>query len=282
MQIDLCRARELQPFDDDDLDDVTLTNLLDAACSAVVSFLNYDPTLTTYDELYQGVNSRSLFLRARPVVSVSAVRYGQQVALQVYNGTQNVQAATLAITETSLILTLTNDGSSTVVTLNYAAYPTLGQMNTAINALGNGWTSTIASNFSSWASADLAAYAGQTLGCRQFTAFLAPHYYYLNDYKINARTGELVMGVGWFGGYQSFRIQYTAGYSQLPDDLVQATVEVAAQTYQNAATDPNLQSESLGQYSWTRATQNSFKTLSPLAYATLKRYRIPATSYFRV
>lgn len=58
----------------------------------------------------------------------------------------------------------------------------------------------------------------------------------------------------WPEGTLNIEIVYTAGYATVPDDVQEACVLTVAALYAAASTDPNLQSESLGDYSFTRRT----------------------------
>jgi|SRR5579883_3285022 len=276
--VEIARAKELRPLSA--LDDVTLTHVLEAACSAVQNYTNRTFVTATYDEMYQGTNSRSLFLNQFPVQSVQAVRYGRQNAIQITNSTQYVQSAAVEATDTALVLTFTNSNTTTPTTLAYATYPTIGQLGAAVNALGNGWSAVVSNAFTSWSSADLAAYKG-TKFARTVQAIYAVHYWSLSDYFLNnPNNGELVVNSGWFGSVQAFRIQYTAGFDTIPDEITQATCELAAATYQAGKSDPNLVSESLGNYSYTRAATKSLADLSITARQTLDYYRRPRVPFF--
>jgi hypothetical protein len=244
--VDLCRAKELAPLAD--LDDATLAHVLEAACGAVENYCQRTFTVATYDELYQGTRSRSLFLNQAPVTLISGVRYGRQIALQISNSTQYIQAATVECGSTGLTLKFVNNAVTTPNVLTWTANETIGDLANAVNAIGNGWVAYLSPQFESWASSDLSVYR-TTQSARNIQAIFSPHYFWLSDYEFNPQTGELVTGSGWNGGYQAYRVQYTAGYSEIPEPLVQATVELAAATWQAGKSDPNLVSESLGQYS---------------------------------
>lgn len=97
------------------------------------------------------------------------------------------------------------------------------------------------------------------------------------DYSIEYRSGVIRragVGIGPAGGYPGSRVgffsgpspsfgnqandvvvDYTGGYSVVPEDLEQIAVEVTAFMFQSRAQDPRLISESIGDYSYTRASQ---------------------------
>ena len=276
--VDVPRAKELKTLAA--VDDVSLNHLLAAACDAVQNYCRRQFATTTYDEFFQGTNTRSLFLNEYPVQLVTSVRYGRQVAIQITNSTQYIQSATVTALPDQLVLAFTNNNVTTTTDLAWATYPTIGQLGAAVNALGGGWQATVSPAFNTWASADLSAYTG-TKSARTVMATYAVHYYEMSDYMINdPNSGELFINNGWHGPTQAFRVLYTAGYDVIPEELVQATVELAAATYTASKADPNLQAESLGSYSYTRAATKSIADLSLTARQTLEYYRRPLVPYF--
>lgn len=61
-------------------------------------------------------------------------------------------------------------------------------------------------------------------------------------------------GPGWGAGSQRVKVVYTGGFATAPADLVQAAVIYAAQMYRDKDINLGVQSESLGDYSYTRPT----------------------------
>jgi hypothetical protein len=61
----------------------------------------------------------------------------------------------------------------------------------------------------------------------------------------------------WFPkGYQNITVTYSYGYSTIPEDLQEACVQMVVNMYSmnSSASDPNLISESLGEYSYTKGS----------------------------
>lgn len=91
------------------------------------------------------------------------------------------------------------------------------------------------------------------------------------DYRFTARTGLLYRkgtlhgrfadGTGWgpspcwVEGNDNFRVIYTAGYSTIPADLVLAVCKLVDLMFAERKAGGAMQSESIGGYSYTRATQ---------------------------
>ena len=53
--------------------------------------------------------------------------------------------------------------------------------------------------------------------------------------------------------FQSVFVQYTGGYSTIPNALIQAAYELCGDAYQGRSRDRNIKSESIGDYSYTNA-----------------------------
>ena len=62
-------------------------------------------------------------------------------------------------------------------------------------------------------------------------------------------------------GLQSTLIEYSAGYTTVPDDLHQACLVIAATMYLSRKSDTSLQSESLGDYSYSMASADSSRAM---------------------
>jgi hypothetical protein len=226
---------------------------------------------TAYDELYNGGGDRRLLLREYPILQVDSVRYRPVTVLKVTNTTAaNVQAR-VQVTSTGISCIRVNAGSKTTETLqSFASNPTLSAMATAINGLGNGWSAQYvgdSTNYGSWPSADLyvpGSYGDtlegsgvlQSQGAQQCVngsfAELKMHTYELAGYQWDSR-GWLLRAIPYTDpellqpedlvfptGINNFRVQYTAGYSTVPEAVQEACARWVAYGYYKAQRDPAL------------------------------------------
>ncbi len=60
---------------------------------------------------------------------------------------------------------------------------------------------------------------------------------------------------------QSTLIEYSAGYTTVPDDIHQACLVIAGTMYLSRKSDTSLQSESLGDYSYSMASADSSRAM---------------------
>jgi hypothetical protein len=250
----------------------TTVNSLITACSVAVSrYCKRIFVQQTYDELYDGNAQRQLVLRNYPLLSVQSVRYRPVTVTKITNSlAANVQAR-VSVLSTGLKLVSVNAGVTTTVTtgLTFAGNVSLNALNTAVNAVGNGWSSQVvgdSTNYGGWPAADLYCPNGvsgandpgvEGQGALQCVAGsfgeLKMHTYELQGWQANTRQGWLLRAFPytdpellhpedliWPLGVNNFRVQYTAGYAAVPDDVQEACAEWVAYLYNLAQRDPAL------------------------------------------
>jgi hypothetical protein len=262
--------------------DSLLATLITAVSDAAEKWCRRRFVSQAYDEVYNGTGDRRLLLRQYPVQSVQSVRYRPVTVLKVTNTTAaNVQAR-VSVTSTGLKLVRVNAGVKTTDTsVTFAGNATLNTVAAAVNALGSGWSAQVVGdsvNYGSWPSADLywpnsygdpleGAGVQESQGALQCVAGsfaeLKMHTYELQGYQWDAR-GWLLRAIPYTDpellhpedlvfptGVNNFRVQYTAGYTTVPEAVQEATAEWVAALYW--ATQRDLALVSLAQ-SGTRQT----------------------------
>jgi hypothetical protein len=252
--------------------DSLLSTLITAYSEAIEKYCRRRFVSTSYDELYDGNGERRMLLRQYPIQSVQAVRYRPVTVLKITNTTAaNVQAR-VSVLSTGLQLVSVNAGIKTTVTagLTFAGNPTLTALAAAVNAVGNGWSAQVvgdSTNYGGWPSADLyvpASYGDtlegsgtlQSQGALQCVAGsfaeLKMHTYELQGYQWDAR-GWLLRAIPYTDpellhpedlifpvGINNFRVQYTAGYTTIPEAVQEACARWVAYGYYLAQRDPAL------------------------------------------
>ncbi|MCI0462854.1 MAG: hypothetical protein L0Z62_38395 [Gemmataceae bacterium] len=235
-------------------DDSTINALISACSRAIQKYCRRDFVATAYDELYNGTGQGRLVLRQYPILSVESVRYRPVTVLQIQNTTTSTnQQARVSVTATGLQLVRVASGVKAVDTsITWATYPTLTAVAGAINALGNGWSAQVVGEYTNWPSADLRLPQGALTAWGQF-AELKMHTYELAGYQIDERRGWLLRAIPytdpellhpedlvWPAGINNFRIQYTAGYNTIPEDVQEACAEWVANRFFLTMRDPGL------------------------------------------
>ena len=234
----------------------SLANLITAVSRAIKRYTRRDFILSTYDEYYNGNGDRRLLVRQYPIQSITRVGYGPYSVMRVSNS-NNYPRATAATNSTGMTLFyIDNSGNPNSTTLSFSNYPTISTLATAINALGNGWSATTLSGYSNFPTSDFnmiqGAYNCQGGAYAEFKL----HVVDIFDYQVDQARGWLLRGVNalvtqwddplniWTPGIMNYRVIYTAGYAQIPDDVQEACAEWAIalfwQTKDNPAAYPML------------------------------------------
>jgi hypothetical protein len=159
--------------------------------------------------------------------------------------------------------------TTTTTGLTWAACATLQALATAINAVGRGWTGQVvgdtAGDYGQWPSADLyvpTSYGDGTSSQGSLTAMrqnaeLKMHTYELAGYQFDPR-GWLLRAIPytdpellhpedliWPIGINNFRVQYTAGYTTIPEGVQEACAEWVTDLYFRTQRDPSLTTQSV-------------------------------------
>jgi hypothetical protein len=275
--------------------------LITAYSDAIEKYCRRRFVSTSYDELYNGTGDRRLLLRAYPIQSVQSVRYRPVTVLKIINtSTASIQRATVQVTATGLTLTSVASGVvSTDTTSTYAAFPTIQGLAGNINGLGNGWSAQAVGlstgDYGLFPSADLyvpSSYGDGTttvsqgaLTARGAHAELKLHTYELQGYQWDPR-GWLLRAIPytdpellhpedliWPIGIDNFRVQYTAGYSTIPEAVQEACALWVAMAYTQTQRDPALVSQAVsGAISQTWGVQDPLNP-PPRVRALLAPYR---------
>jgi len=241
-----------------------LTSLICAASETVRRICKREFTLTAYSEYYSGgyYNDSPLSLRQFPVTAITRVAADPQAAILIQNISTANQRATVATTSTGIALTRVASGVTSTDNVTYTANVTLNAVATAIGNLGNGWSATVQGNFGLWPSADLkplqgalnALNGGQCLEIYaedvQCLGSIAGDPSYNNfGWRLDDELGVLY-GVLPRGSL-NIRIDYTAGYATIPQDVQEACVQIILAMYQQGLVNQAVKSERIGEYDYT-------------------------------
>jgi hypothetical protein len=277
--------------------DALVGTLVTAMSDAIEKYCRRRFVAQSYDELYDGNGDRRLFLRQYPIQSVKSVRYRPVTVLKIINNNLNqYQQARVTVTSTGLSLFTVASGAASTITsgLDWTTNPTLNALASAVASLGNGWSAQIVGDagqagnpgdYGLWPAADLyvpASYGDPLEGdgilqsqgamnARGAFAELKMHTYELQGYQWDAGAGWLLRAIPytdpellhpedlvWPIGINNFRIQYTAGYSVVPEAVQEACARWVAIAYFNTLRDPRLQAQTIpGQIAQTWGVEST-------------------------
>jgi hypothetical protein len=203
------------------------------------------------------------------------------------------QFARVQVTTTGLFLTRVASGVMITNTLTYAGNVTLQALATAVTALANGWSAQVvglsSGDYGLWPSQDL--YVQPTFGdgltsqgsltARGQFAELKMHTYELAGYQFDPR-GWLLRAIPytdpellhpedliWPTGIGNFRVQYTAGFVNVPEDVQEACAQWTAALFWQTKRDPGLAHAAIPGAS----TVSPYSTMPPGVQELLLPYR---------
>ena len=137
-------------------ENTTLDALIAAVSKAIENYCGRTFSVSTFDELYPGSYRRELILRNYPIASVERVACAPSAVMSVTNTSASNQRATVKVTSTGVELIRVASGVATTNTILFADQATLTALATAITAArGNGWSASVMSRATIYASAEL-------------------------------------------------------------------------------------------------------------------------------
>jgi hypothetical protein len=243
--ITLARAKQAMPTPPA-ADDAIIEDLIDAASEIIELYCRRTFASTTYDEIVSGRSDGRLRLKQFPIVTVTRVAASNGTALQVVNENATLnQRATVRITSTGLVLGRIASGvTSTDSSILWSGHATVQSVANAVTALGNGWKGTVVTGYASWPPTDLRP-LGVALPCLTTPAELVIHDEEVSSCRIDVDAGFVF---GEFPeGDGNLRVEYTAGYTTVPEAVQQACAMLVAQWYAEGKHDAARRFDALGE-----------------------------------
>ena len=263
--VTLARAKQSNRQITDTTYDTIYQVFLTAASVWIEKYCKRRFYVLAFDELYNGSGTNRLLLREYPVQLVTSVRFRPQTIMRIKNTAPTTnQRATVRVTSTGLTLIRVASGVSTTLTtgLDFAGNPTIDNLVTAVNAAAGNWTATRvgdATDYGKWPSADLyvapsygdgLSSLGSMNAANNKEAELRLHTQEVSGFEFDPR-GWLIRAtpytdpelfepeiLQWPLGVNNFRVQYTAGYTTIPEAVQEACSIMTSQLWSLANRDP--------------------------------------------
>jgi len=245
-------------------DDAVLEAAIDRATARIESYVGRNIRERSYTEWRSGAGVDEIRLHQWPVSHISGVWTGAYAALVIGSGDATDIRASISVDQETddpmvKLTRTTATGTTTTTDLRISAYPNTSAMAVAIGGTA-GFTCTLGKNIRT---AQLRPRAAGDVVLATVTLFAADT---ASEYTYDYDTGRLMIDQSWWAYWplergimpdavKSVLVEYTAGYTTVPDDIEQACIEVAAMMYRDRRRDAGLASESLGDYSYTRANR---------------------------
>jgi len=173
---------------------------------------------TTYSkEKYDGTGYNILHLKNYPVTALTRVAIGTSDVIRITN-TSKYTRASVSVTSTGIILSKDGSDDSTILFANYA---TISLVVAAINAIGSGWSAEVTSStYNSFASSELITKFGLNCIQNNYVNLKIPYEGAEDYFDVDENYGIVINNSRSFPkGKQNIFVDYTAGYSTMPDDL---------------------------------------------------------------
>ena len=254
-------------------DDDILERTLTAARQRIETYCKRSFFTRSYtDELYDGTGDDFLLLDNYPVTEVDRVAEGRLQVISITNTISDATRATIAVGALGMSLTITGGTSAGTDPLTWVVSATFTAVVAAINALGKGCAAAVSSSaYGTYVSTELIECPGRE--CLNGTIYLdmaeVPG---VSDYICHWSEGILERTAGrWARGSRNITVDYTAGFTTIPDDIEAACIEIATLLYSSGERDPAMKSEKLGDYAYTMADLT--EQLSMTSRSTLEAYR---------
>ena len=257
--------------------DTILEQYIDHASAKIERWIGRQIKLRNYSEWYGGNDVRSVRVKQYPINNVVGVYTGLAAGMTITSTVSSDVRLTVSINTDPLgtvangalapcaVLTRTTSaGTTTTDTLLFSTYPTTTSLATAISTYaGFSATATTAMRCAQLhprAGGDVKQSAVVLTGVDVSSEFVYDSYLGI----VTIRQDAFPMAshnARYPSALQSTLIEYSAGYTTVPDDIHQACLVIAGTMYLSRKSDTSLQSESLGDYSYSMASADSSRAM---------------------
>jgi hypothetical protein len=258
--------------------DTLLEQYIDHATAKIERWIGRQIKLRNYSEWYGGNDVRSVRVKQYPINNVVGVYTGLAAALTIASTTASDVRLTISINTDPLgtvangvlapcaVLTRTTSaGTTTTDTLLFSTYPTTTSLAAAINAI-TGYSATVTTamrcaQLHPRAGGDIKMATVVLTGVDVSSEFVYDSYLGIVTIRQDAFPTMASHNARYPSALQSTLIEYSAGYTTVPDDIHQACLVIAGTMYLSRKSDTSLQSESLGDYSYSMASADSSRAM---------------------
>ena len=257
--------------------DTILEQYIDHATAKIERWIGRQIKVRNYFEWYGGNDVRSVRVKQYPINNVVGVYTGLAAALTIASTVSSDIRLTVSINTDPLgtvangvlapgvtLTRTTTAGTTSTNTLTFATYPDTTSLVAAINAI-TGYSATVTTamrcaQLHPRAGGDIKMATVVLTGVDVSSEFVYDSYLGI----VTIRQDAFPMAshnARYPSALQSTLIEYSAGYTTVPDDIHQACLVIAGTMYLSRKSDTSLQSESLGDYSYSMASADSSRAM---------------------
>jgi len=258
--------------------DTILEQYIDHATAKIERWIGRQIKVRNYFEWYGGNDVRSVRVKQYPINNVVGVYTGLTAALTIASTVSSDIRLTVSINTDPLgtvasgalvpgvtLTRTTTAGTTTTNTLTFATYPDTTSLVAAINAI-TGYSATVTTamrcaQLHPRAGGDIKMATVVLTGVNVSSEFVYDSYLGIVTIRQDAFPTMGQHNARFPSALQSTLIEYSAGYTTVPDDIHQACLVIAGTMYLSRKSDTSLQSESLGDYSYSMASADSSRAM---------------------
>jgi len=235
-----------------------IERLIDRATDYIERYCNRKLKSRDYTrEIYWGSGSTKLILDEYPVTRVSRLSEARTNAFSIKNTSTDTNFCTVEITSTVLRAIVDGGANDDDTSFTLSSYTTIDDLITAIEALDKGWSCTaIADDTDSRDASEILVRPAMFVDNSNL-AYIEIVNDDITDYKLLKPTEDrnegIIYYIGEFNEDLEYFVNFTAGYTTIPNALEEACIRLVALQYNQSKADPLMKSESLGDYSYTKA-----------------------------
>ena len=257
--------------------DTILEQYIDHATAKIERWIGRQIKVRNYFEWSGGNDVRSVRVKQYPINNVVGVYTGLAAALTIASTVSSDIRLTVSINTDPLgtvsngtlapgvtLTRTTSAGTTSTNTLTFATYPDTVSLVAAISAI-TGYSATVTTamrcaQLHPRAGGDIKMATVMLTGVNVSSEFVYDSYLGI----VTIRQDAFPMAshnARYPSALQSTLIEYSAGYTAVPDDIHQACLVIAGTMYLSRKSDTSLQSESLGDYSYSMASADSSRAM---------------------
>jgi len=257
--------------------DTILEGYIDHATAKIERWIGRQIKLRNYSEWYGGNDVRSVRVKQYPINSVVGVYTGLAAGMTISSTTASDVRLTVSVNTDPLgtiangvlspgitLSRTTSAGTPSANTLEFSSFPTTTLLAAEISTYaGFSATATTAMRCAQLhprAGGDVKQSSVVLTGVDVSSEFVYDSYLGI----VTIRQDAFPMAqhnARYPSALQSTLIEYSAGYTTVPDDIDQACLVIAGTMYLSRKSDTSLQSESLGDYSYSMASADSSRAM---------------------
>ena len=259
-------------------DNTILEGYIDHATAKIERWIGRQILVRNYSEWYGGNSVVSVRVKQYPINNVTGVYTGLAAALTISSTIASDIRLTISINTEPLgtlssgaivpcatLNRTTSAGVTTTSTLSFATYPDTTSLAAAINVI-TGFSATVTTamrcaQLHPRAGGDVKMASVVLTGANVSTEFVYDSYLGIVTIRQDAFPTQASYVARFPSALQSTLIEYSSGYAAVPDDIHQACLVIAGTMYLSRKSDTSLQSESLGDYSYSMASAESSQAM---------------------